>query len=148
MYEIFQKARGLLRGGAAVLLALALCASMPARAADVSADAGQSASTKMLVPVGHTVGIKLFSRGVLVVKLTEGDTPARDCGLQTGDVIVRCGGVGVESTEQFQSLLQENQDASTDLQVRRDGQNLTLSVAPEQNEQGAYAIGALSLIHI
>jgi len=26
--------------------------------------------------------------------------------------------------------------------VRRDGQNLTLSVAPEQNEQGAYAIGA------
>ena len=142
MYEIFQKARGLLRGGAAALLALALCASMPARAADVSADAGQSASAKMLVPVGHTVGIKLFSRGVLVVKLTEGDTPARDCGLQTGDVIVRCGGVGVESTEQFQSLLQENQDASTDLQVRRDGQNLTLSVAPEQNEQGAYAIGA------
>ncbi|MEI3306449.1 MAG: hypothetical protein V8R40_10860 [Dysosmobacter sp.] len=46
----------------------------------------------MLVPVGHTVGIKLFPRGVLVVKLPEGGTPARECGLQTGDVIVKCGG--------------------------------------------------------
>ena len=107
MHESLQTAKKWLRGGAACLLALLLCAAAPARAADVTAD-GPAAGTsaRMLVPVGHTVGIKLFARGVLVVKLPEGDSPARESGLQTGDIIVKCGGVSVTSTEQFQTLLQ------------------------------------------
>lgn len=96
----------------------------------------------MLVPVGHTVGIKLFSRGVVVVKLSEGGTPAKAGGLQTGDVIVKCAGSSVTSTEQFQSLLQKSGGETTDLQVKRDGSSVTLSVEPEQNERGVYGIGA------
>ena len=136
-----QTAKHALRGGAALALALLLCAAVPVRAAGVT-DAAPSSSARMLVPVGHTVGIKLFARGVMVVKLTDGGTPARDCGLRTGDVIVKCGGVSVTSSEQFQTLLQENGAASTDLQVRREGESVTLSVSPEQNDQGAYCIGA------
>ena len=104
--------------------------------------ADQDTSARMLVPVGHTVGIKLFARGVMVVKAPESGTPADDCGLQTGDIIVKCGGVSVTSSEQFQSLLQENGETATDLQVRREGGSVTLSVSPEQNEKGAYCIGA------
>ena len=122
MYGPFQKARHVLRGGAALVLALLLCAAMPARAAGVTAGgADQDTSARMLVPVGHTVGIKLFARGVMVVKAPESGTPADDCGLQTGDIIVKCGGVSVTSSEQFQSLLQENGETATDLQVRREG---------------------------
>ena len=95
----------------------------------------------MLVPVGHTVGIKLFSRGVVVVKLTEGGSPAKSCGLKTGDVILECGGTAVTSTEQFQSLLQEAEGA-TELAVRREGDTVTLSVAPKANDQGVNCIGA------
>ena len=102
----------------------------------------EAAGARMLVPVGHTVGIKLFSRGVVVIKLSDGGTPARECGLRTGDIIVSCGGTAVTSTEQFQALLQENGDAATDLQVRRDGGSMTLSVEPAQNDQGSYCIGA------
>ena len=143
MYGPFQKARHVLRGGAALVLALLLCAAMPARAAGVTAGgADQDTSARMLVPVGHTVGIKLFARGVMVVKAPESGTPADDCGLQTGDIIVKCGGVSVTSSEQFQSLLQENGETATDLQVRREGGSVTLSVSPEQNEKGAYCIGA------
>lgn len=96
----------------------------------------------MLVPVGHTVGIKLFSRGVVVVKFPEGSTPARECGLRAGDVIVKCGGDAVTSTEQFQSLLQKNGDNAADLQVSRGGNSMTLSVEPSRNDQGVYCIGA------
>ena len=72
MYGPFQKARHVLRGGAALVLALLLCAAMPARAAGVTAGgADQDTSARMLVPVGHTVGIKLFARGVMVVKAPE-----------------------------------------------------------------------------
>ena len=143
MHGLYQKAKGVLRGGAALLLALLLCGAMPFDWANVTARAaGSETSARMLVPVGHTVGIKLFARGVLVVKLSDGGTPAKSCGLQTGDVIVKCGGVSVTSTEQFQTLLQENGGDATDLQIRRDGENMTLSVCPQQNGQGQYAIGA------
>lgn len=97
---------------------------------------------KKLVPVGHTVGVKLFARGVMVVRLTEGGTPAKECGLQTGDVIVECGGTAVTSTEQFQALLQENGTQSTDLQIKRNGTAMRLSVEPEANENGIFCIGA------
>ena len=97
---------------------------------------------RSLIPVGHTVGVKLFSRGVVVVKLPEGGTPARTCGLKTGDVIVECGGEAVTSTEQFQSLLQKNGTDATALEIKRQGSPLTLSVEPERNEQGICCIGA------
>ena len=92
--------------------------------------------------MGHTVGVKLFARGVVVVKLPEGGTPARTCGLKTGDVIVECGGEAVTSTEQFQSLLQKNGTDATALEIKRQGSPLTLSVEPERNEQGICCIGA------
>ncbi len=124
-------------------MALLLCAAMPVRAAGVTAaDAAQTASARMLIPVGHTVGIKLFARGVMVVKPPEDGTPAESCGLRSGDIIVKCGGVSVTSTEQFRSLLQKNGQEETDLQVRRGGKAMTLAVSPEQDEAGAYSIGA------
>lgn len=141
LYEASKQAKGILRGGAAFLLALLLCAGAPAEAAEVRSVFQENAA-RMLVPVGHTVGIKLFSRGVVVVKLSDGGTPAKSCGLRTGDVIVECGGAAVTSTEQFQSLLQQSSGAETDLQVRRNGGTMTLSVLPAQNEEGLYCIGA------
>lgn len=130
MYGPSNIAKRFLRVGAACLLVCLL--SMPVRAE----------TPQGLVPVGHTVGIKLFSRGVLVVKLSDGGTPARSSGLQTGDVILKCGDTVVTSTEQFQELLQENGANEASLQVRRGGDSVTLSVEPSQNEQGVYCIGA------
>ena len=126
-------AKRFLRFGAACLLALLACSASVAMAAGVT--------PRMLVPVGHTVGIKLFSKGVVVVKLSDGGTPAKACGLRTGDVIVQCGGSTVTSSEQFQSLLQTC-GGTAELEVRRNGDSMTLSVEPERNDQGVYCIGA------
>ena len=136
MYGLSQSAARLLRLGAACLLAAAMCLSvgMPFAGA---ADGG-----RMLVPVGHTVGVKLFSRGVLVIRQPEADTPAGECGLQTGDVILQCAGVAVTSTEQFQSLLQKSGGTATSLQVRRQGDRMSLTVEPEADDRGVYCIGA------
>ena len=138
MYEPLQTVQRVSR----CLMALALtvlCAATVAMAAP--AETGET-SARMLVPVGHTVGIKMFSRGVLVVRPPENSTPAKACGLRSGDVILKCGGVSVVSTEQFQSLLQKNGEETTQLQVNRGGDSVTLSVEPARNEQGTYCIGA------
>ena len=133
MYGTSQMAKRLLRFGTACLAALLACSASVAMAAEVT--------PRMLVPVGHTVGIKLFSKGVVVVKLSDGGTPARTCGLRTGDVIIQCGGSTVTSSEQFQSLLQTC-GGTAELEVRRNGNSVTLSVEPERNDQGVYCIGA------
>ena len=133
MYGTSQMAKRFLRFGAACLLALLACSASVSMAAEVT--------PRMLVPVGHTVGIKLFSKGVVVVKLSDGGTPARTCGLRTGDVIIQCGGSTVTSSEQFQSLLQTC-GGTAELEVRRNGNSVTLSVEPERNDQGVYCIGA------
>ena len=126
-------AKRFLRFGAACLLALLACSASVSMAAEVT--------PRMLVPVGHTVGIKLFSKGVVVVKLSDGGTPAKACGLRTGDVIVQCGGSTVTSSEQFQSLLQTC-GGTAELEVQRNGDSMTLSVEPERNDRGVYCIGA------
>ena len=133
MYGTPQMAKRLLRLGTACLLAVLVCSASVAMATEMT--------PRMLVPVGHTVGIKLFSKGVVVVKLSDGGTPAKACGLRTGDVIVQCGGDAVTSSEQFQSLLQTC-GGTAELEVRRNGDRMTLSVEPEKNDQGVYCIGA------
>lgn len=146
MDEPFKKSKKGLRGGAAFCLSLLLL--VPGLAGTASAAPATSVSkaavstAQTLIPVGHTIGIKLFSRGVLVVKLSEGNTPASTSGLETGDVILRCGNTTVTSSEQFRDLLQESNGAQTKVQVRRGSKRLTLSVSAKKDEAGAYSIGA------
>ncbi|MCI2057678.1 MAG: SpoIVB peptidase [Oscillibacter sp.] len=141
MYERFKKSKRWLRSGAVMCLTALLLFPTCTGAAQAASVDGLS-SARELVPVGHTVGIKLFSRGVLVVDLAKGSTPAEKCGMKKGDVILKCEGKTVASTEQFQSLLQSSSGREVELQVRRGGTLRTLRAAPEKNDDGVYAIGA------
>lgn len=125
---------------AAFFLSGLLCASAawsaPARAAE----------ERMLVPVGHTIGIKLFAEGVVVIGLAEVDsqtgkaTPGADCGLQVGDVIEEANGREVESSEQFAAILQCG--GTVDLAVNREGEDLNLAAEPVLGPDGTYRLGA------
>ena len=112
---------------------------------------GQSAraaalEAESLIPVGHTIGIKLFAEGVVVIGLAEVETargvstPGVDCGLQVGDVIQAANGREVESSEQFAALLQCG--GKVELDISRDGRELTLAAEPVQGEDGSYRLGA------
>ena len=99
-----------------------------------------------LVPVGHTIGIKLFAEGVIVIGLAEVEsesgvsTPGVDCGLQVGDVIEEANGQCVESSEQFARMLQDG--GAVALSVSRDGRDLTLDARPVLGGDGTYRLGA------
>ncbi len=126
---------------AAFFLSGLLCASLlaqPVRAAALEAEE--------LVPVGHTIGIKLFAEGVVVIGLAEVETtagvltPGADCGLQVGDVIEKANGEEVESSEQFAQLLQCG--GTVELNVSRDGEALKLAARPVLGEDGTWRLGA------
>lgn len=130
------------RAGLIFFLSGLLCVSpllgQTARAAALKAES--------LVPVGHTVGIKLFAEGVVVIGLAEVDTasgaltPGADCGLRVGDVIEEANGRSVDSSEQFASLIQCG--GVVELGVSRDGRDLTLEARPVLGEDGTYRLGA------
>ena len=106
----------------------------------------EAAETRMLVPVGHTIGIKLFADGVVVIGLAQVETerglsaPGKECGLQVGDVIEEANGQQVESSAQFSRLLQCG--GTVELSVSRAGEELTLSARPVVDEDGTYRLGA------
>lgn len=115
-----------------------LCVQRPAQAAALTAE--------RLIPVGHTIGIKLFAEGVVVIGLAEVDTggavrtPGADCGLRVGDVIEEANGKEVESSEQFAQLLQCG--GVVELAVSRGEEELTLSAEPVQGADGTWRLGA------
>ena len=72
-----------------------------------------------LIPVGQTVGVKLFSDGVLVVGFSDGESPAKDCGLKEGAVITAICGQSLDTIEEFRQLLAENGEDAAALTVKR-----------------------------
>jgi stage IV sporulation protein B len=136
MYETIQKTKRRRRAAAAAVLSLLFLLFCAGTTYAVPPEE----TVRQLIPVGRTVGVKLFARGVLVVKPPESGTPAAESGLQKGDIILKCNGSAVTSTEQFQQMLQTGD--AVELQVRENSALRTVQVTPDATEEGAYAIGA------
>jgi len=125
------------RRAAALLLgffAAAMLSAVPARAA--------AEPVRELVPVGQPIGVKLFSDGVLVIGLSDGENAAKQCGLKEGDIITAVGGESLDTIEQLRACLNANGAAEAALTVRRGSRTLTLEALPQRDESGEYRLGA------
>lgn len=92
-----------------------------------------------VVPAGHSIGVLVRSDGVMVVGLTEvvgedgrSRQPAREAGLQVGDVVTRINGVTVSDDDSVARLIDEcgQQGAAAQCEIRRGSQTMTKSVQP------------------
>ncbi len=149
---------GLAAGAAALGLILSLAlAGGRARAAlapavldaprQAPAQAVEEAVSRKVIPLGKAVGIKLFSDGVLVVGLSPVETeagssyPGRDCGLKAGDVITHINGGEVDTIEEVQALVAQQEGEPLTIQAVRGQRQLQLTVAAVENSQGVYQLG-------
>lgn len=146
-------------GAATVFLAVILMAvlswdkeeqAVPAMlqlSAQTSGTGSVSEETRMVIPLGKAVGIKLFSDGVLVVGLSPVETdqgdcyPGRDSGLKTGDLITHIDGEEVDTIEEIQQAVAQRGGETLAIQALRGQQQLQLTVAPVENSQGVYQLG-------
>ena len=111
--------------------------------------AGDNGTEKMLIPVGRTVGIKLFSKGVMVVALSEIQTtegsvwPAKQCGLQEGDIITEIENQPVNSIDEVAKAVRKNGGHAMAIQALRDGRQMEVTAeAVPCMADGSYKLGA------
>ncbi len=81
----------------------------------------------VVVPGGGIFGLRLYTAGVIVVETETVETengsvsPAKEAGLQPGDVILSLGGETVRSHTQFSALLADAEGAPLEVVFQRDG---------------------------
>ena len=101
-------------------------------------------SEKNLHASGELIGIRIFSKGLIVTNLSpiKNDKrlfcPAQEAGIRQGDIITEINGASPESSEDVPGLLSEN----TTIGLLRDGKKKTISIRPVKDESdGKLKIG-------
>ncbi len=95
-----------------------------------------------LIPGGMTFGVKMFTSGVIVVGMgdiyTAGGSvcPAKDAGLELGDIIESIDGVKVESNENLASLISSGGGQAVNVIYRRAGVRWTTKLTPANAKDG------------
>lgn len=95
-----------------------------------------------LIPCGQAFGIKLITDGVMVVDLQEIDSksPAKDCGIREGDVIVSIDGKKVKSNADVAKIISDAKGKPCSVKVKRNGKDLSFTLTPEYCD-GSYRAG-------
>lgn len=93
---------------------------------------------------GQPLGIKLLSRGVLVVGMSDvdGSCPAEQAGILENDVIISVNGEEVFSNEQIERLIEDTNGEQAEILLERDGEEKTVSLFPAYSSRdGGYKAG-------
>ncbi len=102
-----------------------------------------------LVPGGNAIGVRLNTKGVLVVAVTDvigidgkRYDPAKDAGIKTGDSILEINNVKVKDAEHVVELLNEIQDSKVKIVIERNNIRFETEVTPIKSMQdNSYRLG-------
>lgn len=95
-----------------------------------------------LYPCGEPFGIKLITDGVMVVDLQKIDnsSPAKDCGIREGDIIVSIDGEKVKSNADVAKIIRATNGEECSVKIKRGKNDLTLTLQPKL-DGGCYKAG-------
>ena len=110
-----------------------LCPAVTASAAD---------EHKTVRVGGIPFGLTMYTGGVIVVNVKEDEeAPAYQAGIRPNDVITQANGEEITSNEQLQQIIRSSEGADIELSLLRGKSPISLSVTPEQDEDGSYSAG-------
>ena len=113
-------------------------------------NAGVSVSErKYVVPGGNIFGIRLYTQGVMVVKIDGVPTqdgnvnPGAKAGLKTGDIILSADGVSVSDNASLSKIISSSQGRTIALKIKRNDEYLDLQFTPVFSSADAVYKGGL-----
>lgn len=100
-----------------------------------------------VIPLGNAIGMKLYTKGVLVVGMSQINTdsnekikPYENCGIEEGDTIIAINGSNIENTEQLIEEVNKSNGESITIKYKRNNETLETSITPVKSEE-EYKIG-------
>ena len=101
-----------------------------------------------VVPVGATIGLKLYTKGVLVVGVSEVETnyntkqePYANSGIKEGDTILSVNEEKVSSTEELVKRVNESKGKDVKITFDSNGKVKTAKIKPSMEKGGTYKLG-------
>lgn len=96
-----------------------------------------------VIPVGKIAGIKLYTKGVLVVGMSEieGQKPYEDSNIQEGDIITNINEYEIENTTELIECINKSNGESLNVTYVTNGETKECNITPVKNEEGTYQIG-------
>ncbi len=130
----------------AIILSLfSVYAQLGLPAGDASLFATSAQQEVLLIPGGMTFGVKMETRGVVVVgfsKSASGEkTPAELAGIHRGDVITSLDGEAVNSSAELVTAIECSAGKTLTVSLERDGKTLNMYLAPKVDAEGKYRAG-------
>lgn len=104
---------------------------------------------KKLIPGGQSIGVTLYTKGALIVgisdiKNSDGQTvnPARDAGLRAGDVIESINGIEVNDSDHLSQIINEITSEEVTLGIRRGEERFSTVIVPQMDTyDNVYRLG-------
>lgn len=96
-----------------------------------------------VIPVGELVGIKLYTKGVLVVGMAEieGQKPYSGTQIQEGDVITSINDNEIANTSELIECINKSNGEQLEIMYVNEGETKECSITPVKTEEGEYKIG-------
>lgn len=102
---------------------------------------------KFVTPCGTPFGVKLYTRGVMVISMEDivinGKylNPAKNAGIKIGDVILSANGKEIDTNEQLSEIVTNSNGKTIKLKIRRDNVIFTTKLSPVSGGNSQYKIG-------
>lgn len=96
-----------------------------------------------VVPLGNTIGLKLYTTGVLVVGKTkiEGEEPYKQSGIQEGDIIIKINEKEITCTNDLIECVNNSNGQNINVKYLRGEEELCGEILPKKNVDNEYKIG-------
>lgn len=96
-----------------------------------------------VIPLGNSVGLKLYTSGVLVVGMTEieGQKPYENTGIEEGDMIVEINQKEVTCTSELLACVSSSNGENLNVKYIRDGAEYVSTIAPIKTKDNEYKLG-------
>lgn len=100
-----------------------------------------------VIPIGDTIGLKLYTQGVLVVGMSEIDTlqakekPYEGSGIQEGDSIIAVNGKEISTTEELIDTINQSKGDEVEITYNSNGEIKQSQISPSKTGTNEYKLG-------
>ena len=99
-------------------------------------------------PIGRTIGLKLYTDGVLVIGMSEitdendvQQEPYVNSGIKEGDMIKSINGTEVHNTQELMNYINESNGNEISIKYQRDNKEIYTTIKPVKSADNSYMLG-------